>query len=172
MSNVRPRMNHANTKSSAARCAARALARNAHCRRRLAVGAVGQGPLSQHARSQERAVRPAAASARLKPVERKAESGGSGSKVRFGRTAIPSKRASNEAARRPCAYAQRQVARSVWAPAMRPAPPALVCFAIRMQIQVQVQGQSKAAPRRAWPNPSIEGTASGLRPPAAPHVKR
>ena len=25
---------------------------------------------------------------------------------------------------------------------------------------------------RMWPNPSIEGTASGLRPPAAPHVKR
>ena len=48
MSNVRPRMNHANTRSSAARCAARALARSARCRRRLAVGAVGQGPMSKH----------------------------------------------------------------------------------------------------------------------------
>jgi Domain of unknown function (DUF5668) len=28
------------------------------------------------------------------------------------------------------------------------------------------------APAKATPNPSIEGTASGLRPPAAPHVKR
>jgi hypothetical protein len=32
--------------------------------------------------------------------------------------------------------------------------------------------RSEEAVRRARPNPSIEGTASGLRPPAAPHVKR
>ena len=30
----------------------------------------------------------------------------------------------------------------------------------------------KASSRRPAPNPSIEGTASGLRPTAAPHVKR
>ena len=32
-------------------------------------------------------------------------------------------------------------------------------------------GKHSAAPRKR-PNPSIKGTASGLRPPAAPHVKR
>jgi hypothetical protein len=41
-------MNHANTELSAARGAACALARNARCRRRIAVGAVCKGTLSCH----------------------------------------------------------------------------------------------------------------------------
>ena len=92
---------------------------------------------------------------------------GSGSKVPVERSAVPSKRATTEAASRPCAYAQRQVARSVWAPAMRPAPPALICFAIQMRTQMQVQAQGKAAPRRAWPNPSFKRTAAGVPASAA-----
>ena len=60
--------------TSAARCAARALARNAHCRRRIAVGAVGQGPCRGRSRPPEWAVRPTAASARFKRIERKGES--------------------------------------------------------------------------------------------------
>jgi hypothetical protein len=65
---------------------------------------------------------------------------------------------------RSCAVAQHRSATPVQAPAIRPALPALVCFGM------QTQGNGAAG--RAWPNPSIEGTASGLRPPAAPHVKR
>ena len=58
------------------------------------------------------------------------------------------------------AHAQAQAqAQAIWG-----ALPALVCFGM------QTQGTGAAG--RAWPNPSIEGTASGLRPPAAPHVKR
>jgi hypothetical protein len=66
--------------------------------------------------------------------------------------------------RRPRTLVQPRSPRSIHGSGTHPTAPALVCFAIQMQ--------SKVLARRAWPNPSIEGTASGLRPPAAPHVKR
>ena len=71
---------------------------------------------------------------------------------------------SMEAVCRHSTYEQSRRARSVQASALRSAPPALVCFGMQMQ--------RKVSSPREWPNPSIEGTASGLRPPAAPHVKR
>jgi hypothetical protein len=148
----------------ATRCAARALARNIRCRGRLAVGAGGQGHCRSTSRSQEQAARPAVASARLKHVERKNESRGLRSTVSAERSAIASKRRSIEAARWPCAFTQRPIARPVQAPARRTAPPALVCFVN--------QTQCKAGLTRAWPNPSIEGTAKRLRLLSAPHVKR
>jgi hypothetical protein len=175
-------MNRANARWSAARCVARALARNTRCRRRIAVGAVGKGLGHGTSRLLERAVRPAAASARLKRINRKTEFRGSGRRVRLEEQQQYQAISRVPRARGPCAYAQRQVPRSVWAPAMRPAPPTLVCFAVQMRTQMQVQGQSKTAPRWAWPNPSIEGTANGgarlraspppMAPLSAPHVKR
>jgi hypothetical protein len=39
-------------------------------------------------------------------------------------------------------------------------------------VPVGSETSTMAAAHTATPNPSIEGTASGLRPPAAPHVKR
>ena len=38
--------------------------------------------------------------------------------------------------------------------------------------QASVARQGQSAPWLLTPNPSIEGTLSGLRPPSAPHVKR
>ena len=65
-SNVRPRFKLHHESTSAVRCAARALARNAGCRRRFEVGASGRGRKSRSAR----AVRPSAASARLHHLAR------------------------------------------------------------------------------------------------------
>ena len=48
---------------------------------------------------------------------------------------------------------------------------ALVFIAIYLAGNM-VRVQSRVNKASLWPNPSIEGTLSGLRPPSAPHVKR
>jgi hypothetical protein len=149
-----------NRSTAAVRCAARALARNAGCRRRL-----------EHLRACSMsepksawAVRPSAASARSHRLERdKYEVPRTARSLRACRT-MSSQSLLGRKRRRPRAVVQPRTSRPVQAYCAQLAPPALVCFSM--------QKQGKVAFHRAWPNPSIEGTLSGLRPPSAPHVKR